>query len=297
MTRPAFHQITVSPGVWPSPHLLDRLRPLTYRPLLVLDEWPAPGSDAFEPVARTDALLAGWKDRLDADRLGRMPALRYLGLRATSTDRVDLRHTARHGITVTPIHGYGDVGNVEFVVGELLRHARHGGAARTELAGKRLGLVGYGNVGAAVARVATALGMTVAFHTPTPRHGPPDGPQWATLPDLLRNADYVSFHSPAYRHVARLADLRLIASGALVVITTLGLPAPCEDFRSWQRSRTGPVVLDLCAADGLPGDLAALPGVRVHDLYAARTAESVRRAEHQMLANLEANLNPPRRDM
>ncbi|MFI6505377.1 NAD(P)-dependent oxidoreductase [Nonomuraea typhae] len=291
MTRSAFDQITVCPGVWPSPYLLDRLRPLTRRPLLVLNGWPAPGSDAFQSIARTDALLAGWKDRLDADRLSQMPALRYLGLRATSTDRVDLRYTARCGITVMPIHGYGDVGNVEFVIEALLRHARHGGDTRTELAGKRLGLVGYGNVGAAVARVAMALGMTVAFHTPTPRPGPPDGPQWATLADVLRNADYVSFHSPAYRHVAALADLRLIAPGALVVITTLGLPAPCADFRSWQQSRTGPVVLDLCAADGLPDDLAALPGVRIHDLYAARTAESVRRAEHRIVANLEANLS------
>ncbi|SCF02256.1 glycerate dehydrogenase [Micromonospora viridifaciens] len=293
MTRTTFHQITVAPGVWPSAHLLDRLRPLAGQQPLVLGDWPAPGSAMLRSIGRTDALLAGWKDRLDAGRLAQMPRLRYIGLRATSTDRVDLRYTAEHGITVAPIHGYGDVGTVEFVVEQLLRHARHGGATRGELAGKRLGIVGYGNVGAAVGRVAMALGMQVVFHTPTARPGPPDGPQWECLPDLLATADYVSFHSPAYRHVVGLDELRLIASDALVVMTTLGLPTADGDFQTWQMSRTGPVVLDLCAADALPDAIAGLPGVHIHDLYAARTAESVRRAETQLLANLVANLAAP----
>lgn len=285
--RSTFEQISVLPGVWPSAALLERLRAMSGKPLLVVDEWPSPGSAAS--FARTDALLAGWKDRLDADRLRQVPALRYIGLRATSTDRVDLEYTRRHGITVSPIHGYGDTGTVEFVIEQLLRHARHGGAVRSEVAGRRLGIVGYGGVGQRVGRIASALGMRVTFHTPTPRGTPDDEPQWAPLPEVLAHAEFLTFHSPAYRQVVRLDELRLIPSAAFVVVTTLGLPMDPSDLRTWQAARTGTVVLDRCAADGLP-DAAGAPGLEIHDLYAARTAESVQRAESQVLANLVAAL-------
>ncbi|GAA4975831.1 NAD(P)-dependent oxidoreductase [Actinoplanes utahensis] len=292
MPSTVFHQISVLPGVWASPGLLDRLRPLSRRQPLVLDAWPHDDSDTGRSFARTDAVLAGWKDTLDADRLGRLPDLRYIGLRATSTGRVDLDYAGRHGITVAPIEGYGDAGTVEFVTEQLLRHARHGGEARGELAGRRLGIVGYGRVGRAVGRVAQALGMDVAFHTPTARTAAAGEPRWSPLPELLASADLLTFHSPAYRHAVRPDQLRLIPDGTFVVITTLGLPMDAAALRSWQSARGGRVVLDLCAADGLPGDLRDLPGLEIHDLYAARTADSVRRAEAQVLANLAAALTP-----
>lgn len=180
--RPTFRQISVLPGVWPSAGLLAALGPLSEAPPLALTEWP-PAGPADPVLRRTDALLAGWKDVLDAELLGRLPELRYLGLRATTTGRVDLEYTERHGITVAPIYGYGDAGTVEFVVEQLLAHARHGlkGPHPGELTGKRLGLLGYGPVARSVGQVGQALGMEVAFHTPTP--GPrarrsPAGRRW-----------------------------------------------------------------------------------------------------------------------
>ncbi|MGW0673373.1 NAD(P)-dependent oxidoreductase [Streptomyces sp. NPDC002746] len=292
MPTPVFRQVSLLPGVWPSPGLLDALRPLSERPPLHLAQWPSPDSDTGESFARTDALLAGWKDHLDAGHLSQLPALRYVGLRATSTDRVDLDHARREGITVSPIYGYGDIGTVEFVIEQLLAHARHGGQTPGELAGRRLGLIGYGPVARRVAAVAAALGMRVLFHTPTPRSTAEGDARWAPLAEVLGSADCLSFHSPAYRHVVTLQDLRLIPGDAFVVVTTLGLPMAESDLHTWQSGRAGRVALDSCAAHAASDPVRRVPGIDVHDLYAARTTESVKRAETQLVENLMAALRP-----
>ncbi|MGW1811172.1 NAD(P)-dependent oxidoreductase [Streptomyces sp. NPDC002078] len=283
-----FRQISILPGVWPSSELLDELRTLSDMPLVTLTEWPSvetPGAFRY-----TDALLAGWKDQLDAARLSCLPSLRYIGLRATSTDRIDLDYTRRHAIKVSPIHGYGDIGTVEFVVEQLLQQARGGGKLPRELAGRRLGLIGYGAVARGVGRVAAALGMDVVFHTPTSRSSADGEPRWLPLHDVLRSADFLSFHSPAYEPVVTLEDLRLVPSATFVVITTLGLPMAESDFAAWQSTRDGRTVMDLCTAHALTNPTPHDQGVELRNLYAARTVESVKRAEGQLIDNLMAAL-------
>ncbi|MEU2673266.1 NAD(P)-dependent oxidoreductase [Streptomyces sp. NPDC007164] len=291
MPTPVFRQVSLLPGVWPSPGLLDALRPLSESPPLHLTQWPSPDSETGESFVRTDALLAGWKDHLDAGHLSQLPALRYVGLRATSTDRVDLDHARRQGIAVSPIYGYGDIGTVEFVIERLLAHARHGGETPGELAGRRLGLIGYGPVARRVSTVAAALGMRVLFHTPTPRTTAEGEARWAPLAEVLGSADCLSFHSPAYRHVVTLQDLRLIPGDAFVVVTTLGLPMAESDLHTWQSGRAGRVALDSCAAHAAGDAVRKVPGIDVHDLYAARTTESMKRAETQLVENLMAALH------
>ncbi len=291
-----FSQISVLPGVWPTPGLRERLRAMSERPPLVLREWPSEDSAERRAFVGTDALLAGWKDELGADRLAQLPALRYLGLRATSTDRVDLAYTAAHGVTVSSIQGYGDIGTMEFVAEQLLRHARRGDPMRGELSGSRLGVIGYGPVGQGVGRIATALGMDVLFHTPNPRVTPAGGPRWAPLRTVLGASDYLTFHSPAYRHVVDIDELKRVPPEAVVVLTTLGLPMAEAELIAWQRARTGKVVLDLCAGHGLSEAAKRVPGLELHEFHAARTTESVRRAEAGLLANLDACLNPSERE-
>ncbi|MFI6340979.1 NAD(P)-dependent oxidoreductase [Streptomyces sp. NPDC050535] len=255
-----------------------------------LTEWPS--EVGAELGAETDALLAGWKDDLDGPYLNWLPSLRYIGLRATSTDRVDLDYTRRNSITVSPIYGYGDVGTVEFVVEQMFKHVRHGEGRTTpgELAGRRLGLFGYGAVGQRVAAVASVVGMDVVFHTPTPRTVSDGVAQWLPLPELLSTVDILSFHSPAYREVVTEADLKTVSPNALVIITTLGLPLAESSLQAWQSGRTGRLVMDLCAAHALSASTPHIPGVEVVQRYAARTTESVKRAEGQLLEGLAAYL-------
>lgn len=281
-----FRQLAVLPGSSLSPAARERLRSLSERePLLLPAELDR--TVTSPALAEVDALLCGWSDLVTAQLLDCLPRLRYLGVRGTSVHRIDIRHAARRGIEVRPIYRYGDVGTAEFVVEQLVRwvrQARHeAGQPLRELAGQTLGLVGYGEVARRVARVAGALDMQVRFFTPQPR--PERYASWRPLPELLAGSDAVSFHSPARRVVVTGAQLGSIRPDALVVVTTLGLPFPVEDFADWQRARPGPVVLDRCAAHEAPS-VGELPRVRVVDLFAARTVESVARAEEALLADL-----------
>jgi phosphoglycerate dehydrogenase-like enzyme len=281
-----FRQVAILPGCALSADARERLRELSDQEPLPLPAEPD-GVVATQSVEAVDALLCGWSDRVTAQLLDRMPRLRYLGVRGTSTHQIAMRHADRRGIEVRPIYRYGDIGTAEFVVQQLVRWVRDArqdaGQPVRELAGQAVGLVGYGGIARRVARVADALEMRVRFFTPRPR--PEQYATWCPLPELLAGSDVVSFHSPPYATVVSAPQLRLVRPEALVVVTTLGLPFPAADFAVWQRARLGPVVLDRCAAHETPY-VRGLPGVQVVDLFAARTVESVARAEQALLAEL-----------
>lgn len=286
-------RIAVLPGASLSTDALERLSELCECDPVLLPEADdcGPGGVPEELLESVDALLCGWRDRVTASVLCRLPRLRYIGVRGTSTHRIDLDYAASHGIAVRPIYNYGDIGTAEFVVEQMLvwaRSARHErGLALRELSGARLGLVGYGGVARRVAKVADAMGMRVHFFTPRPRTNECHA-RWCTIDTLLADSDIVSFHTPAYSPVTSASQLSRIQPDALVIVTTLGLPFAAGDFATWQRSHQGRVVLDLCATQGAPEEVLDLPGVEVAGLFAARTAESVTRAERALLADLQA---------
>ncbi|MFG2884434.1 2-hydroxyacid dehydrogenase [Streptomyces sp. NPDC048297] len=283
-----FQRIAVLDGAGLSPVALAALRELSRDGLIVQGRWPDSPPDEWADV---DALVAGWRDHLPASALAAFPKLRHIALRGTSTDRIDLAYAKRHGIDVQPIFNYGDTGTAEFVIEQLLRGVRdfrfEGGDTARELAGRTLGLLGYGAVARRVAVIASALGMRVVHHTPSGSGKDPREPStWVPAADLLSRADMISLHTPAYLRVLSADDLGLIRDDALVVITTLGLPAHVDDFDSWQRARAGRVVLDQCAVQGVSSPLAEIPGVDVAGVFAARTEESIERAERAVLDGL-----------
>lgn len=285
-----FRRIAILPGAWLSPSTLAQITALSQKDVVTYSSWPPPDNAGPSDV---DAIVCGWEDRLPISCLRLFPALRYIGVRGTSTDHIDIAYATKNTIAVRPICNYGNPGTVEFVIEQMLYDARQRrrdrGLAVTELHGKRLGLLGYGNVGSRVGRAAAALGMRVLYYTPTVRSTTEQGnPAWAALDDVLLAADMLSIHTPAYRLVMSIDDLRYVHNDALVVITTLGLPFPSDDFVNWQRNRGGRVVLDQCAVQGVPQSVCETAGVEVAGYYAARTEESILRAEQAMLDNLRA---------
>lgn len=153
-----------------------------------------------------------------ADALERLPDLRYIGVLATGYNVVDIQAAARQGIVVTNIPAYSTNSVAEMVFAlilELTRHVQahsdavHNGewsqnvdfcfrkTPQIELAGKTIGLVGFGHIGRQVARIADALGMRILAASRTMQN-PPDYENfaWAEIPDLLRDSDVVSLHAP-----------------------------------------------------------------------------------------------------
>lgn len=185
------------------------------------------------------------KTVLTEDVIAALPKLRYVGLLSTGTNAVDLKACAARGIAVTNVPGYSteDVAQLTFaLILELALHVGHhsqrvhGGvwtACRDfcfwetpllELAGKTLGIVGYGAIGSRVCEIAKAFRMHVLVYTRTPKALPEDVTA-VPLEDLLRQADFVSLHCPlteANEYMINAETLAMMKPGSFIINTARG---------------------------------------------------------------------------
>jgi len=180
---------------------------------------------------------------IDRAVMAACPGLRLICVAATGTNNVDLEAARQRGVAVSNVTGYATPSVVQHVFALILalttRLAEHGAAARDgrwaasdmfcvldfpfrELAGKTLGIVGYGELGQGVARVAEAFGMTVLV---AQRPGGPAAPGRVGLVDLLARADVVSLHVPLADNTRGLIgarELALMRPDALLINTARG---------------------------------------------------------------------------
>ena len=209
-----------------------------------------PRSAPEEVLARAAGaeMLLTNKVVLDAERLEQLPDLKYIGVTATGTNVVDLVAAKARGIVVTNVPAYSTPSVAEHVFALLLALARrvegHSTLVRegrwsaspdfsfwdgelVELAGRRLGLVGFGAIGQAVARIGLAFGMRILVNTGHPeRHrGDMPGVSFLSLEELLAGSDVVSLHCPLTPETEHLLDARRLAlmrPGAFLINTGRG---------------------------------------------------------------------------
>jgi glycerate dehydrogenase len=202
-----------------------------------------------EVAARAEGaeLVLTNKTPLPRQVLADLPRLRYIGVLATGFNVVDVLAARERGIAVTNIPTYGTASVAQFVFAlllELCHNVRlHADAVRAgewsrnpdwsfwksplvELAGRTLGIVGFGRIGRQVGRIADALGMRVIAND-TYHGDPPDYPgfRWAGLEELLRESDVVSLHSPLLPDTAGMIDARRLSwmkPGAFLINTSRG---------------------------------------------------------------------------
>ena len=155
------------------------------------------------------------KVRLDAAMIAQLPHLRLICVAATGVNNIDLDAAAEHGVEVRNAAGYSTHSVAETTLGAAIALLRqtvyydryvkpayagsplqyHFGRTTHQLYGSKWGIVGLGNIGRSVARVAEALGCRIAYTSTSGvvREEPyPEKP----LDELLRWADVVSVHAP-----------------------------------------------------------------------------------------------------
>jgi glycerate dehydrogenase len=177
--------------------------------------------------------------------LARLPALRYIGVSATGYNIIDVQAARAQGILVSNVPGYGTESVAQHTFALILELANHVGLhARTvaqgdwaaspdwcywrkplfELAGKTIGIVGYGAIGQAVARIGKAFGMQILVHTARPRP-PEEGMTFTSLDTLFAASDVVSLHcpqTPATENMVNTRLLSLMRPHALLINTSRG---------------------------------------------------------------------------
>lgn len=151
--------------------------------------------------------------------------VRFVGTATIGLDHVDREYLERAGIAFASAQGSNADSVVQYVLAALAEVARRTGIA---LEGRTLGIVGVGNIGSRLARVAPALGLRVMTNDP-PRQRAGDAGDWHTLEELLDAADFVSLHVPLNRggidntrHLIGAEQLRRMRRDAILINTSRG---------------------------------------------------------------------------
>ncbi|MEO8079199.1 MAG: NAD(P)-dependent oxidoreductase, partial [Caldimonas sp.] len=216
----------------------------------------------------------------------------FLGTGARSY--MDPEALAGIGVTVHIIKGYGDTAVAECAIGLLFASARGfarmDGAMRQgqwlrsegiQLGGRTLGLVGFGGIGAEVARMALGIGMRVVAWNRSPRSHP--GVEFVDLDELLGRSDAVSLHlllDDDTRGLLSRERLARMRPGAILVNTARGAlvdeAAMIEALRSGRLAHAG---LDVFDVEPLPAGhvLTTLPNVTLSAHSGFRTPEASER--------------------
>jgi glyoxylate reductase len=168
-------------------------------------------------AAEWDALVTLLTDRIDEALLARAPRVKVVANVAVGVDNIDLDACRARGVVVTNTPGVLTEATADLAFGLLLAAARRiaegdrmvragdfAGWAPTMLVGKRvhgarIGIVGLGRIGQAVARRARGFGMRVAYAQPRRVDENVEralGATWVPLDELLSTSDFVSLHCP-----------------------------------------------------------------------------------------------------
>ena len=193
------------------------------------------------------------KTPLPREVLSKVPNVKYIGVLATGYNIVDIEADKELGITVTNIPTYGTDSVAQMVFAHLLEichHvAAHSDAVKNgewtnnvdwcfwkypliELAGKTMGIIGYGRIGQAVGRVAQAFGMKVLANDKYPNKDlESDTLKYVELDELLANSDVISLHCPLFEENKGMINKDSIAKmkdGVIIINTSRG-PLIVED--------------------------------------------------------------------
>ena len=203
---------------------------------------------AGQTVARLRGAAVALTNKVVLDRavLDQLPDLRYIGIIATGTNVVDIPAAKDRGIVVANVPAYSTMSVAQLTFGLLLemtlRVGHHTGSVRTgdwsksvdfsywnfpltELDGLTMGLVGFGAIAQAVARIGQAFGMNILACR---RSGqPPEvaGVKMVGLDAIFRDSDVVSIHcplTPETRGLVNAEQLSLMKPTALLINTSRG---------------------------------------------------------------------------
>jgi len=268
-------------------------------------------------AARADAVLH-MRGVLDGARIARLERCRIIAHYGTGVDRVDVRAATGRGIWVTngPRYAIDEVSS--HAIALLLAAARKIVAADRavrsgawhikpivplyRLAGRTLGLLGFGNIARATGRKGRGIGLEVIAYDPYVDSGVfrDEGVRRVDLNACLREADFVSIHLPLTEETRRLVGRQAFARmkpGAILVNTSRG--GVIDETALLEALRSGALraaALDVFAEEPLPPThpLLALPNVTVSGhiaFYSEESLEQMRRdAAEQVAQALEGSV-------
>lgn len=202
-------------------------------------------SELLERSEGAEVLVTN-KTLITANDMALLPELKYIGVLATGYNVVDIDEAKARGIVVTNIPAYSTASVAQMVFAHILNITQRVGyyadenvrgrwtnnpdfcywdTNLVELDGKKMGIVGYGNIGKATARIALAFGMEVLAYTSKDQKDLPQGVKKATLDELFAESDVISLHCPLTPDTKELVNanrLKTMKPNAILINTGRG---------------------------------------------------------------------------
>lgn len=222
--------------------------------------------EVAEKIADADMVVCN-KTLLDKNTLRLAKNLKYIGLFATGYNNIDINYCKEHNIAVCNAGSYSTNAVAQHTFALILEHfnktanynkyVQDGCWKRSktfspfvyplaELAGKTLGIVGFGNIGRAVAKIANAFEMRVIAFNRSEKQA--DGVEFVSFNDLLKESDVVTVHCPLNSESQDMFDKNAFAKmkkGALFVNTARGGVMIEQDlFDALQSEHLGGAAID-----------------------------------------------------
>lgn len=222
--------------------------------------------EVAEKIADADMVVCN-KTLLDKNTLRLAKNLKYIGLFATGYNNIDIDYCKAHNIAVCNAGSYSTNAVAQHTFALILEHFNntsnynkyvHDGRWKrsktfspfvyplSELAGKTLGIVGFGNIGRAVAKIANAFEMRVIAYNRSEKQA--DGVEFVRFETLLEQSDIVSVHCPLNSESENMFDKNAFAKmkkGALFVNTARGGVMVEQDlFDALQSDHLGGAAID-----------------------------------------------------
>jgi D-3-phosphoglycerate dehydrogenase len=256
-------------------------------------------------IAEVEALIVRSRTRVDAELIGQAKRLRVIGRAGTGLDNIDLVAAGRAGIVVLNTPGVNANAVAELTLGLMIALARRlpeAFGARTklkrygwELRGKRLGIVGLGQIGSRVAQLAAAFGMEILACEIDPKAGPKGLEiERVQLERLLGESDIVSLHVPLTEETRCMVDeeaLRWAKEGVAIINTARAeVVDEAALLAALDAGRVSGYAADLWKDERLASHPRVIPTPHI----GAQTAEAQRRAgveiAKQVVAALRSSL-------
>lgn len=238
------------------------------------------GKDLIIERAKDAEVVFTNKTPLTAEILKALPNLKFIGVLATGYNVVDVDAAKAQGIVVTNIPTYGTDAVAQMAIALLLEMCHHAGAHSDavkkgdwtnnvdwcfwnypliELAGKTMGIIGFGRIGQATARIAQALGMKVlAFDSYQVKELESVTLKYVGLDELFAQSDVISLHCPLFESTKGIINKDSLAKmklGAMLINTSRGpLVVEADLAEALNSGKIAGAALDVVSSEPIKAD-------------------------------------------
>lgn len=219
-----------------------------------------PKEEVIERIGDADAVIVN-KTPLDRGVFEACPQIKYVGVLATGYNVIDIKAARERGIPVCNIPTYGTTAVAQMTFAlllEICHHiAEHSDAVKKgewsnnpdwcfwkyplmELAGKKMGIIGFGRIGQAVGKLAKAFGMQVLAYDANQNESGKEIGEYVALDDLLAQSDVISLHCPLFPETEGIINKKNISKmkdGVIIINTSRGPLIKEEDLADALRKK------------------------------------------------------------